>query len=121
MATSNIFQLKIALIVFVLGVIAGAIYGITHLNIGIFQNKIYKMVADFICTIISAIILILGVNTLTYGEYRLYILVFFMLGIIFERVSIGKLFAKLISFVYNYICSMVIIAKNTRVYKFIFR
>ena len=121
MIVSNTFQLKSAMIMALFGLIAGLIYSITHLKMGIFRNKIYLIVADTLSTISASIILIIGVHLLNYGIYRVYMIAFFVIGYTLEVLTIGKLFAKMFCFVYNHSCSMVNFVRNTQVYRFIFR
>ena len=121
MVVSNIFQLKSAIIMSLFGLISGLIYSILHTKVGIFQNRYYIFFADTISILCASIILIIGIHILNYGIYRLYMIVFFVIGFTIERVTIGKLFAKIFCFVYNHSCNVVKFVRNTQIYKFIFR
>ena len=104
--------MKIALIFLILGIISGAIYGLsrfiaTMLN----KNIIVQIILDFLSSICIGAIFILSNIHYFYGEIRAYICALFALGIYLERKTLGKLFAKLYLMLYNW---TIIRAKNLK-------
>lgn len=117
MTVTNIFQMESALILATLGIVSGIIYDILHPNIAIFKHKAYTIVCDIVCTILSSIALLIGINLVTLGRYRLYLIVAFVLGYYIERKTMGKLFAKIYRFVYNLLSKVVNFVCKTNIYK----
>ncbi len=101
MKISYILQLKDFLILLFFGFIFGMCYGIlSAINLP-HKKLILKNILDFLlCAsgVVLFIILILYVNL---GKFRLFLLLGYVLGIVLERITLGKLFAKGYIWVYN--------------------
>ena len=117
--TSNIFQLKAALIIALFGLIAGIIDSTLHPKTLIAKSKIFTISSDIISIILSCALLTIGVNIVAKGVYRLYLVVFFVTGYIIEQKTIDKLFAKICSFVYNLLSRVISFVCKTNIFKFI--
>lgn len=114
--------MKIALIFLLLGAISGAIYGITKFVVTILKNNIVaQIVCDLIFTLTSGAMFLSATTRYFYGEIRAYICTIFVLGMYFERKTLGKLFAKLYLMLYNWGITMVNRGKSTRIGKIIFK
>ena len=116
---SNTFQLNTALLLCTLGFIAGIINRIIHPKIVVSKIKLYSIICDITSTIIAATLLTIGVNIVTNGVYRLYLVVFFIIGYIIEQKTIDKLFAKICSFVYNLFSRLISFVCKTNIFKFV--
>lgn len=65
------------------------------------RNSILKQVFLFLATIASAVVFWLVNLAVNYGEFRIYALLTFITAIIFERITLGKVFAILSQKCYN--------------------
>ncbi|MBO7218960.1 MAG: hypothetical protein J6V40_03180 [Clostridia bacterium] len=116
---SNTFQLNAALILCLLGILAGVIDRIVHPKIVVSKIRLYSIICDATSIIIAATLLTIGVNIVAKGVYRLYLVVFFITGYIIEQKTIDKLFAKICSFVYNLLSRVISFVCKTNIFKLI--
>ena len=86
-----IIILYVALSGFLSGLLFDIAYIITFLCN---QNKIVKNILEFFATIGSFIILFIVNQIFLYGQFRLYVLLFFIVFLILEQYTLGKLIAK---------------------------
>ncbi len=101
MKLSYVLQLKDFSLIFSVGAIVGAIYGLfSHFPI-LKRNIVLKNISNFFLTIITFIAFTTSILYINLGEFRLFLLVGYVLGIILERITLGKLFAKGYVWVYN--------------------
>ncbi len=84
-----------------LGFFIGIIIGIFNLIKTFFNNKIVVIIIDFFTCLIFTICFIYLINKSNWGEIRLYLAVAQLLGVFIERISLGNLFAKFYSKMYN--------------------
>jgi len=84
------------------------------------DNKNIRFIFDFLFLIISAILFIICLNLINYGEFRLFLLAIFILGYLIERKSIGYLLDFLFQKIYNLIVNFINKLKNTKLFKRIF-
>lgn len=115
MKLSYILQLKDFLIVFLIGIIVGIIYGILSILPTTSKSIALKIFNDLICTLLAFATFLFLVLKINLGQFRLFLLIGYMLGIIFERLTLGKLFAKGYKCVYN---KLIILAKKIAKSKF---
>ena len=101
MKLSYVLQLKDFSIMFGLGVFLGIIYGI--LNMYSYVKKIFfiQIISDIFFTIIAFCIFIYAINKINLGEFRLFLLIGYLLGFFVERITLGKIFAKGFKYVYT--------------------
>ena len=65
------------------------------------NNKVVKNIFQFLATVFSGIVL-LYINTKTnFGQLRIYVFVVFILFLILERITLGKLIAKSMNVCYT--------------------
>jgi len=114
--------MKIALIYLLLGLLAGAVYGILKHIVYILKNHlIAQIIADIIFVVVSAFIFGKVTHYYFYGELRLHLVAIFAFGMIFERKTLGKLFAKLFIMLYNWVSKLISKFKLSRFGKIIFK
>lgn len=65
------------------------------------DNKITKNILLFLATTLCFFVLFFVNQKINYGQFRLYIFVFFFAFLIFERLTLGKLVAKTKMWCYN--------------------
>ena len=59
------------------------------------KNKIIEKINDILSIIICFCIFFISILILNYGEFRFYLLLGFILGIILQRITFGKIIAKI--------------------------
>lgn len=106
MKISYILQLKEFLIMFILGILMGIIYGILNTTTSVKKNIAIQIIADIIFCIITFLTFIISINIINWGEFRVFLLVGMIIGFGLERITLGKLFAKLFKKLYNYIVKL---------------
>ena len=112
----------ITLIIFSFGLAAGALYGIFKLILIIFKNnKVAFNVLDFVFVLIFGAVLFFALNYYNMGQFRFYLFAFYVFGFILERVTLGKLFAKLYVMMYNNIIKLCRLFKTSKAGKIIFK
>lgn len=77
-----------------IGFLLGIFYGLLNLSTQIKHNIVIQIIIDLIFCATTTISFTLLINIINMGEFRLFLLIGYMLGFMFERISIGKLFAK---------------------------
>ena len=114
--------MKVALIYLLLGLLAGAIYGLLKHIVYVFKNHlIAQIIADIIFVIFATFIFGKANLYFFYGETRLHLLAIFALGIYLERKTLGKLFAKLFIMLYNWLSKLLNKFKLSSFGKIIFK
>ncbi|MBE5736083.1 MAG: hypothetical protein E7356_01815 [Clostridiales bacterium] len=103
MKISYVLQLKDFFILFASGVTIGISYGLLNLIPYLKNSKIYQIIADLIISVGSTLVFLLLINVINMGEFRIFLLVGYILGFVLERITLGKLFAKGFQKVYNWI------------------
>lgn len=102
MLYETLSQPLVILCIAVVGLLAGLFVDVANiLDSFCNKNKVVKHILYFLCTILSASLLFYTNLKINYGKARLYVLVIFFLAYIIERITIGKLWTKLIEKCYN--------------------
>ena len=84
------------------GVLSGAVFEAKNLVCKTFNNqKFVCLVTDIAIVTFCSIVFVVAKNLLNFGEFRLYLLIAFVLGNIIEHISIGFLVEKIFLFLYN--------------------
>ncbi len=92
----------IALIIFLIGFGSGFIADISNYLYFLFNNnKYFRIIIDIITSIICFVIFFISIINLNYGEFRLYLLMLFIIGFLLQRFTIGKIIAKISNWCYN--------------------
>lgn len=121
MKLSYILNLRDFAIVFLIGFILGIFYGILSAIICSQKSVIIKNILDFLFTILSLTIFLTLILYINLGEFRLFLLVGYVLGIILERRTLGKIFAKGYNWVYNKLIAGARKFTKSKVGRFIFK
>ena len=96
-------QPTILLYLIVGGFLCGLLFDLTNFICFLCNNnKIVKNIFQFFATTLSAIILLLINTKQNFGQLRLYVFVFFILFLILERITLGKLIAKSMNVCYTF-------------------
>ncbi len=101
MKISYILQLKDFLIMFGIGILIGILYGIINIPTHIKKNLILQIFNDLLISVITCITFIGAINIINFGEFRAFLLLGYTFGILIERITLGKIFAKGYKIVYN--------------------
>jgi len=102
---------------FLFGVIIAIIYNILNICNYIKIRMFSQIIVDTIVFIIGTITFIILINKINMGEIRIFLLFGYLLGIIIEQITLGKLFAKIIKKVYNKLRNWISVLKNNKVIK----
>lgn len=122
MFNSFAFEYYVALVVFGFGVLCGVLYEFNLTILRMFKNRIIvKNILDFIFAGVFATLFFISLNYFNFGQFRLYLLIIFTLGVILEHKLMGKLFAKTTSVVYNIVVKLIAKFKTTRIAKILFK
>ena len=114
--------MKVALLFFLLGILAGCLYGVLKFVTQLFKNNIFiQFITDILFSLSVGFSFLIAINHHFYGEIRIYIVAIFLLGMIIERKTLGKLFAKLYLILYNVGRKSIQKLKTTRFGKIIFK
>ena len=115
-------QWILAVLFLVIGFGCGFIIGIlTLINIMLGKKKWIEIVCDILSCLSITITYIISINSLNWGQSRGYLVIFFVVGIIFERKTLGKLFAKLYHKLYNQTISKIKKISNSKIGEFLKR
>lgn len=102
MLYETLYQSQIFFMMLYFGIIGGVLFEVKNLIRHIFfDNKIISFVVDSVFMFLCAIIFVYAKNLLNFGEFRLYLLLAFVIGIVLEHFSIGFLVEKLFFLMYN--------------------
>lgn len=121
MTTSYALQFKDFIIILLAGFIIGIMYGIIKIPTKIKNNYIYQIFTDIFFVIMTTFIFILLINIINLGEIRLFLIIGYILGIIIERITLGKLFAKGFVWVYNKLSCKIKVATKSKLGRIIFK
>lgn len=121
MKISSILQIRDLAIMFAVGICLGIIYGLINIINNIHENIITRIICDIFFMIIAVFSYIILVEKINFGSLRLYLIIGYVLGFFIERISLGKLFAKLCKSVYNKLKLIISKFKATKIGKLILK
>lgn len=102
MLYETLLQSQIFLTMLYYGILCGIIFECKNLIDRTFKKNFFVcLVTDIAFMLISSIIFILAKNFANFGEFRLYLLISFIIGIFIEHISIGFLVEKIFLLLYN--------------------
>lgn len=100
------------------GILAGIVRDFCLFVFNLFKkNKIVKLILDILFMIIISILFILCLNVVNYGEFRLYLLLSYILGFVVERKTIGYLVDFIFQKIYNLIVKGIKKLSQTKIFK----
>ena len=107
MLYETLSQPKIFFLLLLFGFLSGFVFDLTTLlNYFFNQNKITRQIFLFLSSFITLIIFTECNLWLNFGDVRFFAFFGFFLGIILQRLSIGKLLAKFMDKCYNLIVNL---------------
>lgn len=101
MKTSYILDLKSLFIMLICGFAITAVCGLIFHFPVIKRHLALKNLSNFLQTILVFATFMFSILYINLGEFRLFLLIGYAFGIILERITLGKLFAKGYVWVYN--------------------
>lgn len=109
---------KIFLICVGVGICLGAFYGVVNfLKILLKKNIITNNVLSFLYALIFGAVVLIVIIEHNFGQFRLFLLLGFAFGVLIERKTIGKMFAKIYLWLYNKLCRAFCRLKKTKLVK----
>lgn len=121
MKISYILQLKDFSIMLGIGFLIGIIYGVLNTFKVIKSLYILQIIADILFSITVFFTFIWTINQINLGEFRLFLLIGFLLGIALERITLGKLFAKTFKYMYTMLIKFFKKFNNSTIGRIIFK
>lgn len=104
------------------GIICGGLYGVLNGIVFVFKKSfIVRIICDLIFSAVVGIVFLYLTMMLNLGEFRLYSVIIFLLSLIIEQKTLGKLFAKLGLMVYNWVCKILYRFHKTKLGKVVFK
>ena len=104
------------------GIICGCFYGLSQFFVLLFKKHIIaQIIFDLIFSLASGIVYLYLTMILNLGNFRLYLTAFFLLSYVFQRKTLGKLFAKLYALFYNWLGKTINVVKTTKIGKVVFK
>lgn len=106
------------LICFLIGLGLGLVYGILgFIKLLIKNNIVISNILNFVYAISCGFVVLFTTIQLNYGQFRWFLMAGFLIGIITERKTLGKIFAKFFLWLYNKLSKCQSALKNTKVVK----
>lgn len=121
MKLSYILQIKDLCIMLFFGFLVGILYGILNIPNRIKKKLIYQIFSDIIFSVIFSGAFIILINLLNNGELRTFLLAGYSLGLLIERITLGKIFAKGYKNVYTLIIKAIKYLGNSKFGRMIFK
>lgn len=115
------FQGKIFLIMLYYGIISGLILQIKLTICCYFKSKIFSNITDFLIGVIFGYIFIKGMNLYCYGEFRIYLLIAYLIGLIIVHYSLGFLIKSMIKYICKFLKGVFCKLKRIKVLAKIFK
>jgi hypothetical protein len=108
-------------ILFIIGFGIGIIYEILNTPQKIKKIFLIQFFSDITFCLVFTIVFLSTINMVNMGEFRLFLLIAYYLGLLIERISLGKLFAKGIKLIYNKTISLWKTFRNSKFGGMIFK
>jgi hypothetical protein len=88
-----------------LGFLLGAVYDIVYfLKLTVKNNFIVSNILNFVYVCFYGLVVLGSVINFNYGQFRLFLVLSFVLGTLLHRKTLGKIFAKIFLCLYNKLC-----------------
>ncbi len=112
MLYETLLQGAIFLTLFYFGLFCGVFFEVKKMLDKMFKHWTLILITDILFFIISAFLFVFAENLFNYGEFRLYLLLAFVLGAFIEHFSVGFLVEKFFIIIYNLINRVIYLLKN---------
>lgn len=100
------------------GIIAGIFRDLTIFILKLLKNnKVIKIILDLIFSLIFSFLFIICLNVVNFGEFRIYLLLSYILGFILERKTLGFLVDFIFEKIYNFIVKIIKKLSNLKFFK----
>lgn len=99
---------------FCLGVLYSALY---LFKVLLKNNYVLCNIINFVFAIGYGFLILITMVNFNYGEFRLFLLLGFVIGTILERKTLNKIFAKIINWLYNKLSKAIKSLQKTKFYK----
>jgi hypothetical protein len=103
MLYETLLQGQILLGMFYFGLVAGIFFEAKNLMNKVFKNKFALIAGDFVFLIVASFLFVWGENVFNYGEFRVFLLLGYVVGLYLEHITIGFLVEKFLILAYNLI------------------
>lgn len=95
-------QFIVFLIIVLIGFICGFIFDANkYINFLCNKNKIVQIILDFLSVLMCAFVFFISCLHLNFGEFRFYILLGFIVGVLIQRTTLGIVIAKICKLCYD--------------------
>lgn len=89
------------------GLICGIIKNVIDLILKTFKNnRILTLILDIVFSFIFSIIFIICINVVNFGEFRVYLILGYVLGFVLEIKTLGFLVDFVLKKIYTFICKI---------------
>lgn len=122
MLYETLLQSKIFLCALYFGILCGIFLTAKNGADKLFKNKkAIVIVTDILFFVVAAILFLTCINLFNFGEFRLFELLGFALGIVLEQISVNKIVEKAFKMLYTLFAKMFAKLKNTKIFKRVFK
>ena len=80
------------------------------------NNKIVVIATDILFFLVATFLFLICINLFNYGEFRLYELAGFSLGVFLEQISLNKIVEKTLHLIYNLFVKLITKLKKTKIF-----
>lgn len=100
------------------GIICGIFLTVKNIIDNVFKkNKYVLIITDIIISIIFTALFLICINVFNYGQFRLFEVFGFMLGVIIEQISLNKIVEKFLKIIYNIFIKVFYKLKKTKIFQ----
>lgn len=102
-------QPLIFIIILSFGFLSGLIFDLRNYLCFLFaKNKIVSIILDIVATILVCFVFLIGNLYFNFGEFRFYVILAFVIGLLIERVTLGIIVGKVCSWCYNKLRNLIL-------------
>ena len=122
MLYETLLQSKMFLVLLYFGIVCGILLTIKNMICNLFkQNKIALIASDILFCIASTFVFVFAKITFCYGQFRIFELIAFIIGILIQQFSLNKIVEKFLHLLYTLLERLFCKLKNTKFGKKIFK
>lgn len=118
MLYSTLLQGQMFLVLLYFGILCGIVLTIKKLADRMTkQNKYFIVLTDILFVAICSFVFLFAKIKFCYGEFRLFEIISFCLGIFLEQISINNLVEKILKLLYNFFVKVFLKIKKFKIFK----